>query len=178
MSQVTELLEKALKVKARISPDYSEHTIKLAVDEMAVLIEDALKIQESYPDVRAIEYCTRLKGKTYNPDPPPTKPYPVCQQPPAGDFTKECREVVIEGPVENRHSIWVKRLLEACDRLDASEASLLKALEPVIDWYWYGGGSEGNRSSIEILTDVVSDLQKDRAEVLRLRAAISEAKKA
>jgi len=37
-----ELLEKVLEIKSRISPDYSEHTIKLAADEMMVFVEDAL----------------------------------------------------------------------------------------------------------------------------------------
>jgi hypothetical protein len=43
---------------------------------------------------------------------------------PISDFIKECREVVIEGPVEHRHSIWVKRLLEACKIIEESEARL------------------------------------------------------
>lgn len=36
------------------------------------------------------------------------------------------------------------------------------------------GGTEGNRSGIEILTDVVADLQKDRVEVLQLKASRKE----
>ncbi len=39
-----------------------------------------------------------------------------------------------------------------------------EALNPISDWY--GGGTEGVRSDLEILTDAIADLQTDRKKVL------------
>lgn len=55
-------------------------------------------------------------------------------------------------------------------QLQAKLDSINKALEPVKDWY--GGGTEGNRTNAEILTDAIYDLQKDRKEVLKLKAEL------
>ena len=46
----------------------------------------------------------------------------------------------------------------------AEKVTIHEVLEPIANWY--GGGTEGNRSDLDIIIDVVSDLQKDRAEVL------------
>ena len=46
----------------------------------------------------------------------------------------------------------------------AEKIIIHEILEPIADWY--GGGTEGNRSDLDIIIDVVSDLQKDRAELL------------
>lgn len=91
------------------------------------------------------------------------------QQPIEGELTKLLRRysrTCASGPIVQN------ALNEAADRLDSAEARLKKALEPIVEWY--GGGTEGNRSDIEILTDVVSDLQKDRAEVLKQAKRIKE----
>lgn len=47
-----------------------------------------------------------------------------------------------------------------------------KVLEPIAEWY--GGGTEGNRSDLDIIIDVVSDLQKDREVVLKQKKRIKE----
>lgn len=62
------------------------------------------------------------------------------------------------------------QIVELHDEIVAIDA----ALEPVKTWY--GGGTEGNHTGIEILTDAISDLQKDRKEVLRLQAQIAQLK--
>ena len=50
------------------------------------------------------------------------------------------------------------------------------ALKPIVDWY--GGGTEGNRSDLDIVIDLVSDIQKDRAELLNQGKRIEELEKA
>ena len=41
-----------------------------------------------------------------------------------GEFTKECRAVIIAGPPKHRFSICVKRLLKACEEIDRLKAEL------------------------------------------------------
>ncbi len=105
-----------------------------------------------------------------------TKMAKLKEQPPASEFTKECREAVIEGPVEHRHSIWVKRLLEACAIIDRSEASRKELLE----------ACEAQHNAIDILFAML--IEKDEkflpsksgqpwAAVQQGNAAIAKAKK-
>lgn len=116
--EVITLLKKALKIKDRISLDYSEHTIKLAFDEVMVFIEDALAVERSYP----------VDGKTYNPDPLPDHEYPS-KQSTAGEWTKEKRRYFTLLPEEECETLVLKVtrhcslvIHEACDRLDRAEA--------------------------------------------------------
>lgn len=93
------------------------------------------------------------------------KAAPSIQQPdcPPSEFVKEMRkwvEIFRGGPI--METSWPKNLLKALkiitDR-DKTIADQSAALNPIRDWY-------GNRSDLEILTDAIADLQKDRAKVL------------
>jgi len=60
------------------------------------------------------------------------------------------------------------------ERIIDQQAAELKKLEeafaPVADWY--GGGTEGNRSLVEMLTLAVADLQDNRVELLKLQTEL------
>lgn len=60
------------------------------------------------------------------------------------------------------------KLFEEKKQLKAELDKYKLALTPIKEWY--GGGTEGSRADIEILTDAIADLQKDRKEVLQLTA--------
>lgn len=66
---------------------------------------------------------------------------------------------------------YLQALLTDRDKTIAERA---EALNPIREWY--GGGTEGNRSDLQILTDVIADLQKDRARVLEQAEEIKDLK--
>ena len=54
--------------------------------------------------------------------------------------------------------------------IQATEARMAAAVEPVR--HWYESDERPPRDTIDILTDIVADLQTDRAEALKSRAAV------
>lgn len=88
------------------------------------------------------------------------------------EFVEYCKDARRKGATTEQWG-YAELLMKACSRLTAAEEALSKALEPIKEWY--GGGTEGNRSDIEILNDAIADLQKDRAEVLRLKETLEKA---
>jgi hypothetical protein len=53
-----------------------------------------------------------------------------------------------------------------------TEEKLVRALEPVL--YWYQSDEEPDSDPVEIVTEIVKDLQSDRAENLRTRTLLRE----
>ncbi len=100
--EAIEDLEKALKIKEQISPDYTEETIKYAADLMMVHIEDAL---------------AKLRTAQEPTEQPPAEEYPN------SEFIKVQRvaaQYAIEAYEQDEEWCPTKmtRLLEACDRLE------------------------------------------------------------
>lgn len=65
----------------------------------------------------------------------------------------------------------LERESDACNRIE----QLIEALNPIREWY--GGGTEGDRSDLEILTNAIADLQIDREKVLEQATKIEEQNK-
>lgn len=72
----------------------------------------------------------------------------------------------------------LEKMAKLCNLLIAKDktiAEFAEALNPIRDWY--GGDTEGDRSNLEILTDAIADLRKDRTQVLEQVGQIKELRK-
>ncbi len=85
-------------------------------------------------------------------------------------YQKECVEKY------NQVITAFEQLQTALIAKDETIAAHAEALNPIREWY--GGGTEGVRSDLEILIDAIADLQTDRKEVLAQAEQIKGLKKA
>jgi len=60
-----------------------------------------------------------------------------------------------------------ENFIEQVQQLQAKIEQLEAELDPIREWY--GSGTEGNRSDVEVLHAAIADLQDDRQAVLMLR---------
>ena len=79
---------------------------------------------------------------------------------------------VTVGMVFQQQAKWEATLLARAGQAHA-DAGLLAALEPV--WNWYQSDEHPERPLVEVIADIVSDLQHDRALALRATALEADA---
>lgn len=91
------------------------------------------------------------------------------------EYTPGCKSVGDRAFHKKRIADY-KEAIEAIAQLQAELDAVKGKLAPIREWY--GGGTEGDRPDIEILTDAIADLQEDRKKLLQLQAEFDQHQKA